>query len=325
MPCSRTLAWKPAPVRALTALSLLFLTVCVQAESPPPPDQIFSTLTDGTFDRQIKLPNSENVPQGSQQLGEALGKLRGLPFDIGERIRYVITYLGVKAGLAEAVFRTPVKVGQDWAFRVTGEVTNAQWYAWLVSIHDSIESVFMPNAEMHPVRFYINQQEPVSFRQTSVLFFDTAEWVVRQERRRKDEKLKYDEYPLERNAKDALAALYYFRSLVKPGEGSEKEVRIPIFTSEKNWIGIARYIGVETRKIEGHSYDTDVYQLKTQLGHILEQKGDIKLWITRDIRRLPVYVEANVKFGYIKLSLQEWDQGFADSKYKQKFPPIRAK
>lgn len=304
--------------------SLLLVPCAVQAASVPP-EQILSTLTDGTFPRQLELPNSDTLAQGSPLLNEALERFKTYPFDVGERIRYVITYLGVPAGLAEIVMRRPIRVGSGWAIRATGEVRNAEWYGWMVKLHDSIEAIFQPNAEMNPVRFYINQQEPVSFRQTSLMFFDTKENKVRLERKRKENPAKSDELPLEPNAKDAVGALYYFRTHVKPGDGKKEPIRIPIFTSDKNWIGTAKHVREETIKVLGHTYETDVYQLKTQLGQILQQKGDIKLWVTRDSRRLPVYIEADVKFGYIKLSLQEWDQGFPDPKAKTAYPPIRAK
>ena len=38
---------------------------------------------------------------------------------------------------------------------------------------------------------------------------------------------------------------------------------------------------------------------------------------------LPVYIEANVRFGYLKLHLAEWDQGFADPTQKRIFPKIK--
>jgi hypothetical protein len=302
------------------SLSALTLLLPGGSEAKGPPKTPLSTLSPGDFERQLDLPLTEPLPAGSDLEKAAEEAYAKLPFSVGERIRFAVTYLGVKAGVAEAIVQKPVKWKEGWAHRVTGEVKNADWYSWMINLHDSVETIFDATPAMNPLRFYINQQEPVSFRQSKLIEFDVAEKRVRQTTKRKERKEKRQQFPLGVDTKDAFAALFYFRSNVGVGQGREG-FQFPVFTSEKNWTGKAKLVDREKMKVEGTEIDTDVYTLETQFGHLMEQQGSIKLWVSRDERRLPVFVEAKLRFGYIKVALREWRQGKV-TPGKTKFPAI---
>ena len=291
------------------------------AQDKKPAVKQFSNLSDGTWERQLEVPDSENLVPSTPLMNKALDTYAHLPFDIGERLKFSITYLGVKGGVAELMLRTPIKWKNGWAHRITGEVKSAEWYRWITRVHDSVEGVMDSSLELVPLRFYINQQES-DFRQSKIVDFEMGAGKIKQLTQRKEREPKTEEFELATGTKDALGALYYFRERVAVGEGNKK-FEFPIFTSEKTWTATAQLVKQEKRSISGTSYETDVYQLYTQFGGLMEQKGDIRVWLTRDSRRIPVYAEANVKFGYIKLTLAEWDQGYADPKRKKVYDKIR--
>lgn len=298
----------------------LFISVSASAQKK----ESFSTLSKGDFERQLEFPDSEPVEPNSPLAASAAEQYAKLPFDVGERIKLVVTYLGVKAGIAEVTVRQPIKWKDTWAHRVTGEVKNADWFSWMLQLHDSLECVFSGTPEMYPLRFYINQQEPVTFRQSKILDFDVEKGEIRQVTQRKERPIKNEVFPIAKDTKDAMALLYYFRENIKEGVGKET-IRFPVFTSEKTWTAQATLLRQEKIKIAGHEFDTDVYRLLSQFGQLMEQRGDITVWLTRDSRRIPVFVEAQVKFGYIKVALSEWDQGNADPSKKKIYEKIRPK
>jgi|GEM_PF-646348 len=324
---------------ALTLVSPLHSGLAGSMASASPPDPVpatpssanakrtkptqLSNLSDGLWERQLEVPDTQNLVPDSTVMKEALKTYAKLPFDIGERMRFNVTYMGVNGGTAEVMVRTPVKWGdKDWAHRLTGEVKSAPWYKWITQIHDSVEGLMDSSLELAPLRFYINQQEGAEFRQSKIVNFEQKDAQIRQVTLRKGRELKKSEYPLPRGTKDALGAMYYFRRMV-PAEAGTKSFEFPVFTSEKTWTLKAQLQKQETLKVDGQAFDTDVWRITSHFGGLMEQKGDILLWVTRDVRRLPVYGEANVKFGYIKLHLAEWDQGFADRSVKKVFPKIR--
>ncbi|NBO39141.1 DUF3108 domain-containing protein [bacterium] len=299
----------------VTTFSLsTYLQQSVQAATTP-----LSTLSDGNFERQLELPASQAIDSASPLLQEAKEAYAKLPFDVGERIRFVVTYLGVSGGSAEVIIHPPTKHQQTWAHRFTGEVKSARWYRWIMQIHDSIEALMFHGADMTPVRFYINQQEG-TFRQSKIIEFDSDKSIIRQQVKRKDNPETHFEFPFVVGSKDALGALYYLRNRLAAQTPPPTHFEFPIFTSEKTWTGKADYLGSDTIKISRKKYETDVFRLVTTFGGLMEQKGDIKMWFSKDSSRLPLYIEASVRFGYIKVTLDEWDPGEAK---KSAFEAIR--
>jgi hypothetical protein len=281
----------------------------------------FSTLTDGKFERQLEPPAFESLAAGSPEMVQALRAFEKLPFDVGERIQYAITYLGIRGGTAEIVVHHPVKSPDGWAMRVTGEVLSAEWYAWITRVHDAIEAIIDPLAAYKPIRFYMNQQETKYFN-SKIVNFNFGAAKVEQTDRRKGREPKQETFELLEGTKDGVGALYFLRQEIDQFP-KDKPFEFPIFTSEKTWTGRVKFLRSEPRKVFGQTFQTDVFSMDTQFGGLLQQEGDIRMWFTQDKRRLPVYIQANVAFGYIEVELAEWDQGFANPEHKTIYPPIR--
>lgn len=280
-----------------------------------------STLLKELPPYQIELPNSEPLQPKTPLMEKALKTYAALPFDVGERIRYLITYLGVRGGTAELNVRTPVKWKDGWAHRITGEAINAEWTNWFIVLRDGIEALIDSGETMSPLRFYMNQNEG-NYHQTRLIRFDLPNKKIFQRTKRKDKQEVFEEFPFEHEAKDAVGALYYFRKELAAGRFKDK-VEFDVFTNQKTWTAKGELIKRETVKVEGIKYDADVFELRTMLGAHLQQKGKFRMWITHDDRRLPVLIEADVKFGVVKLALVQWDPGFPDVSKKQ-YPAIRA-
>jgi hypothetical protein len=267
-----------------------------------------STLSDGSFERQLDLPGHTLLDAASPLNESAMSTYKSLPFEPAERMRFIVTYLGVSGGSAEVILHPPVKHADAWAHRMTGEVKSASWYRWIMNIHDSIEVLMNNGSEFTPARFYINQMEG-TFRQSKIVEFEPLKGIINQITKRKGRDEKRASFPFVAGTKDALGALYYLRTQLSASNPPPASLDISIFTSEKTWTGKATYLGSDTKKIGRKTYDSDVYRLITTFGGLMEQKGDIKMWFGRDERRLPLYIEATVRFGYIKVTLDEWDPG----------------
>ena len=302
--------------RGVIALGFVISAMATSANAERTP---LSTLSNGDFERQLQVPASVTLENGNSLREEANKIYAQLPFSVGERMRFVVTYLGVSGGSAEVIIQQPVKNLDTWAHRITGEVKSASWYRWIMQIHDSIETLSYKGAAFMPARFYINQQES-SFRNSKILEFDQSKALIFQHTKRKDRSETKSQFPLVEGTKDALGSLYYLRAQFAASNPPPLDLNFPIFTSEKTWTGKADYLGSDTRKIGNKKYETDVFRLITTFGGLMEQKGDIRIWFSKDSRRLPLYIEATVRFGHIKVALDEWDPGEA---HKAQFEPIR--
>lgn len=294
--------------RACGLLLLCSAATAVQLHAYSADSTPLSTLASGSFARQIDLPKANTLAPGSALLKKANATYESLNFSPEERIRYVVTYLGVNAGEAEITLQHPVEMGGDWAHRITAEVKSASWYSWLVKLYDSAEEISKDGGAFTPLRFYLNQLEK-NYRSTKLLEYNPTALSVKQRSRRNEGPETTKEFQYPQGTKEALGALYYLRAQLASSHPPPLNLEFPIFTSEKTWIGKASYRGTETRGIGKSEYVSDVYHLVTTFGGLMEQKGDIRIWFTQDKRKLPMYIEAYLKFGHIKVTLDEWDPG----------------
>ena len=85
-----------------------------------------SNLSDGSFERQLELPDHQRLESDSPLAQAAANTYHKLPFDPAERMRFVVTYLGVSGGAAVVIIQPPVNFGESWAHRMTGEVKSAR-------------------------------------------------------------------------------------------------------------------------------------------------------------------------------------------------------
>lgn len=311
----------------VTSLAVEFVTPVIKnslAADPLPHDR-FTMLSNGKFERQIEPPSSEPIAPGDPLESKMKDTYALLPFDTGERLRYVITYLGIKGGTAELAVRQPVKwknSASGWSHRFTAEAKSADWASWFITLHEALECITDSTNEFTPQRFYMNQIEN-KFLQSKIVTFLPAEKKISQRTKRKARDEKIEEFAFDK-AQDAVGALYYFRQRLASGI-IEKSFAFPVFTSEKTWQLSGQFVKREKIKVEGNEFDADLFELKTNFGAKLEQKGKIKLWVTHDTRAIPVLIEAEVLFGAVKLSLTDWEQGDADASRKRVFPKISTK
>lgn len=309
-------------VRTQTTRACTILLLCSAAAAVHIPAQgaettPLSTLASGSFARQIELPKTKALAESSPLLKKAFSAYDKLNFSPEERFRYAVTYLGVNAGEAEITLQNPVEMEGDWAHRITAEVKSASWYGWLVKLYDSAEEISKDGGAFTPLRFYLNQLEK-NYQSTKLLEYNPNALSVKQRSRKNEGPETTKEFQYPQGTKEALGALYYLRAQLASSHPPPLNLEFPIFTSEKTWIGKAAYRGTETRGIGKSKYVSDVYHLVTTFGGLMEQKGDIRIWFTQDERKLPIHIEAYLKFGHIKVTLDEWDPGrLQRGKHKQ--------
>lgn len=268
--------------------------------------EAFSTLSPGNFNRQLPLPPTTPLSLSHPLRSQAQALYQTLPYGVGERLRFQITYLGLKGGTAEILVREPIEWENTFAHRFTGEAKSAEWFSWVTQLHDGIESLALGTPEVIPLQFYINQLEN-SFKQSKIVEFDWKNRSIHQRFKRPSKELKLEHFELHPGVKDAASALYFLRLLLQKNEISSKIIEFPIFTSEKTWTARAHLISEEPKSVGGVTIPCDVLELTTHFGGLMEQKGKMRFWMSKDARRIPLYIEADIRFGHIKVKLLEWD------------------
>jgi len=222
-----------------------------------------------------------------------------LPFGPGERVSWDLRYLGLRAGSAWA----EVAAGEGGRFVFTGGADNAPWYAAVYSIHDHIESLWDP-AGPGSVRYTTRFREG-GFHQDQRMEIAADGVVVAREQRFEEGWRRWeDRYPGAGGpVEDPQSAFYRLRLLpLVPGE----RYRFPVFSGRETW---QIEVLVEPRQtLESALGTVPVLPVRLFTRHhgVLEQRGRIVVYLTDDVRRVPVRAILHTNFGAIHADLTSW-------------------
>ena len=104
---------------------------------------------------------------------------------------------------------------------------------------------------------------------------------------------------------DALSSLYYFRTLY-PLEVGES-VFIDVHASKKNWELEIKVLGREQVTTPLGTFNTVKAKAMVRYEGIFMDKGDVTLWLTDDVRHIPVLIHTDIKIGHITATLSAGD------------------
>ena len=102
------------------------------------------------------------------------------------------------------------------------------------------------------------------------------------------------------NTQDPLSSFYYIRTL--PYEVG-KSVYVDIFDNNKIWNVEVQVLRKEKIKTKLGEFNTVVIKPLMKSEGIFNRKGDIYIWLTDDLKRIPVKVQTKVPVGSITATL----------------------
>ncbi len=251
---------------------------------------------------------------------------KGLPFQPGEEIRYVLKYgaLKVHVGYGYLRVQAPIKqtiktLGADgksfeesrWHRVFAAEAYTGDWYKYIFAGHDSLQSFSRP-WDSGVTKFYINQNEEKPFvrrfHAEKWLDFDHSNCVVKQrflDHKKGAEKL--SESFIDPASVDAMTAAYKLRTYNYELNRTE---RFLVYTSEKNWWLEATPTAIEDTVTAIGKNKAYKLTVKTYLGKELQQKGNLYIWVAADIPQHPILkIQGEVTFGSIYMEIDRYTAG----------------
>ena len=216
---------------------------------------------------------------------------------VGERMRWEIRYLGVMGGWAEAW----AEAGDDGQVEFHATVDNASWYERLYTIHDVVQSTWVPGSGS---RRYQTVFREGGFHQDQDMKLDPEGFSVWRHQRFDGVWREWTRsYPAHPNAEDPVSAIQVLRLL----PGGTGPWRYPVFTGEETWTlvvseGRPRTLSSEVLgEIAVRRLD-----LKTFHRGMLEQRGRFTIFVSDDDRRIPVLLLVGTNFGTIRADLVDY-------------------
>jgi len=216
-------------------------------------------------------------------------------FTIPEKLVFDLTWAGLKAGTA-----TLEVVKEKGNTKIISTARSADWLSVFYAVDDRTESV-LENAKSPiliglPVNYRIKVREGRHRRDKEVIFdheHRQATYINHLENGKKT-------YKISENSFDPLSSFYYIRTL-KFEVG--KSLYVNMFDSKKLWNVEVQVLRKEKIKTELGEFNTVVIKPLMKSEGIFNKKGDLYIWLTDDLKRIPVKMQTRVVVGSITATL----------------------
>ena len=217
-----------------------------------------------------------------------------LPFSIGERLTYDLSWTYVKAGTAVMTVEDSGPINGRQTFKLHTIARSSPTITKFYPVLNQVES-FIDIERFLPLRMVFNRREGKRKNDFEYTFRHESRTVTAM----KDGKV--EELTIPADAQDAISCLYFARKSLPLVPGSA--LTLNVHHDKKNYKLEVRVEGLET--IEGPWGKTPTARVLVIMPFqgIFLNEGNIRVWLTTDPRHLPVRMKAKVMIGSIVAEL----------------------
>lgn len=219
----------------------------------------------------------------------------------GERLTYSISWSRVlEAGVAVLEVSNDKAGSGRPAYRIVSTAKTVGIVKTFYPVSDVVESLIDAGG-LYSLSYKLNQKHG-NRKKNRTMVFDHENRIVHTNI---DGKIETHSIP--ESVQDPLSSLYYIRTLNDLKNGST--IVIDVFEKDKNWSVDVIILGRE--KIKTILGETNTIKLKTYPKYegVFRHKGEIYIWLTDDIRRIPVLMKSTVSIGSIVAVLTDIKHG----------------
>ncbi len=229
----------------------------------------------------------------------AQGDIHHSAFKAGEKLAYRIYFQSLltgklSAGKAELAVKKTVKFNDENVVSIVAKGHTKGFIKLFYKVNDRFQSYYDLTQE-RPVAFVKDVEEGSYQKYDSVLF--------------NYEKSKafgsYDTTHIVGNLTDVVSAIYHVRNLDFDGLDIGKTYEIPIFIDDNILHAEIKFIGYKFIKTKNKIYRCMGFVPSVNTKSYFKDENLGKIWLSDDVKRLPVLVESELKLGFIKLELLE--------------------
>ncbi|MCU0327554.1 MAG: DUF3108 domain-containing protein [Chitinophagales bacterium] len=211
----------------------------------------------------------------------------------------------VKAGKVDFKLQKTIDSSKKSVYSAKIYGKTATYFDVFYKVRDEYGSVFSLDYKPH---YFIRRVNEGGFWIKNDLYFDMDSLKVKCDIEDKKNPRQILEFPIDSMTKDMVTAIYYCRSLPFDQMKIGDSINFPVFIDNQNFMLGFTYRGQQTILIEGIDYPCFIIEPDLVKGRIFDSNHAMKIYITSDHRRIPVYIEAKIKVGYILAILNQIDR-----------------
>lgn len=239
------------------------------------------------------------------------------PFRVGERLTYEAYYGLIFAGTATLIVQDIVEVCGRMTYHVVLTAKTSPAFSKFFRVNDRIES-YIDVERFVPWRF-AKVQEEGDYRHDEVSILDQRNHLGHYRSNRTGYT---KDYQLPEGCQDTLSVFYFIR-LVPYEVG--KAVTLKVMADERIWDARFETKEVTTRTIyRGGTHETFLVESDASFDMGALQKGEGRLWVSTDEKRLPVCIKTRLTFGNLTLAMVKADNIYENSQANELTPGSEA-
>jgi len=218
-----------------------------------------------------------------------------IPFRIGELAEYTVAWGGAGVNLSAG----DISIGvEPPAYRLVVKAATAPWVARFFEARDLFTT--QADVALFP-HLHEREQNEGSRHVRRAFIFDEQAHVVRSATTLEQAGTAAAvTLPLTPYARDAIAALFYARTLT-PAPGTR--VRVPINEAGRNLVVELAFEGIERISVQGRTVDA-IRVTPAVERRIQDRQGIVStLWLSNDDRRVPLALDVTAGFGQLRVEL----------------------
>jgi hypothetical protein len=222
-------------------------------------------------------------------------------FTVGELLEYQAHYGFIKIGESTVeISPVLVKVNDRVCYNVTifGKTSGAFDLGY--KVRNTWRS-YIDTSAVIPQQFYMNIQEN-KYRKEETVYFDHQNKIVRS--KEKNQTLK--EFTIPEHVQDLASGFYYLRTINFSKLQTGSIITIPAFFDKKFYDFKVRYIGKGEVKTKFGKIKAIQLTPIMPANQLFTDENAIKIWISDDLNKIPVKVEADMFVGGIELELKNF-------------------
>ena len=229
-----------------------------------------------------------------------------IPFSIGEKMVYHVSFGAVPAGKAKLEVMDTVLVDSQWAWRVQSSARSAKGFDWVFKVRDTI-TTWIDTDSIYSHRFQKRLMEGF-YKDEKLVKFELADSLARWW----DEGKEKDPKKVEPRVQDVLSAGYRTRTFdLNVGD----TISIRTHDVKKTYDLLVFVLARDTIQTLAGEFDCFVCEPVLKSGGLSqkERKAHVYVWVTADERRIPVVMSSKVSFGSFTVELEEYEAGIGKS------------
>jgi hypothetical protein len=218
-------------------------------------------------------------------------------FQVGEKLRYRVTYGFIDAGEAILEIKSTTKKGNNRELiQAVGTGRTLGGFNAFYRVEDSYET-FMDSKGIFPW-FFVRR-------------VDEGGYKINQDYAFKHDKSKVDngkgkEFKIPMGVQDMISAFYYARTLDFKNMKKGKTFEFKCFMDDELYNLKIKYVGEEVIHIRKGKFNCHKFVPVVQTGRYFKSEEDVNFWVTNDENKIPILVKAKIPVGVVKMHLVEW-------------------